>query len=218
MKKIIWILCFLFLVWCSQGDEFIPQENISETTQMKKIVALWDSLTAWYWVDIEQNYPSKLQNKLQENGYNYEIINAWISGDTSDWLISRASLYLDQNPEIAILVIGGNDGLRGLSTTNLEENILEIIDMYEEAWVKVVLWGMDIPMNLWLTYRNDFRQVYKDVAEVRDKVEFFEFFLDWVAGKSDLNLPDMIHPNPAWYDIIVGNLYKFLEKNKIITK
>lgn len=218
MKKIIWILCFLFLVWCSQWDEFILQENISETTQMKRIVALWDSLTAWYWVDIEQNYPSKLQNKLQENWYNYEIINAWISGDTSDWLVSRASLYLDQNPEIAILVIGGNDGLRGLSTTNLEENILEIIDMYEEAWVKVVLWGMDIPMNLWLTYRNDFRQVYKDVAEVRDKVEFFEFFLDWVAGKSDLNLPDMIHPNPAWYDIIVGNLYEFLEKNKIITK
>jgi acyl-CoA thioesterase-1 len=115
-------------------------------------------------------------------------------------------------------VIGWNDGLRGLPTTNLEENILEIIDMYEEAWVKVVLWGMDVPMNLWLTYRNDFKKVYKDVAEVRDKVVFFEFFLEWVAGKSQYNIEDMIHPNPAWYDIIVSNLYEFLEKNKIITK
>jgi acyl-CoA thioesterase-1 len=127
-------------------------------------------------------------------------------------------LYLDQKPEIAILVIGWNDGLRGLPTTNLQENILEIIDMYEEAWVKVVLWGMDVPMNLWLTYRNDFKKVYKDVAEVRDKVAFFEFFLDWVAGKSQYNIEDMIHPNPVWYDIIVSNLYEFLEKNKIITK
>lgn len=218
MKKIILTLLILALASCSQTNEVIQQENISEIKEFKKIVALWDSLTAGYGVETEENYPSKLQKKLQENGYNYEIINAWISGDTSDGLVSRAALYLDQKPEIAILVIGWNDGLRGLPTTNLQQNILEIIDMYEEAGVKVVLWGMDVPMNLWLTYRNDFKKVYKDVAEVRDKVAFFEFFLDWVAGESQYNIEDMIHPNPAWYDIIVSNLYEFLEKEKVIVK
>ena len=217
MKK-IFLFLFLFLFSCSQETETQIQNSQQKPVETRKIVALWDSLTAGYGVDVEENYPTKLQKKLQENGYTYEVINAWISWDTSDGLLSRAELYLEQKPEIAILVIGGNDGLRGLSTMNLEENILEIIDMYEQAWVKVVLWGMDVPINLGLAYRNDFKKVYQEVAEKRDKVAFFEFFLKWVAGKRDLNIDDMIHPNPAWYDIIVGNLYEFLEKEKVIVK
>ncbi len=218
MKKIILFILLLFLVSCSQTTEIVVEKNPNMEIRNKKIVALWDSLTAWYWLQEEESYPSKLQKKLQENWYNYEVINAWISWDTSDWLLSRAQLYLDTKPELVILVIGWNDWLRWLPTTKLEENILKIIDIYEESWVKVILWWMDVPLNLGLSYRNDFKEVYKDVADKKDKVEFFEFFLDWVAGKEEYNLDDMIHPNSNWYDIIVGNLYEFLDKNNIITK
>ncbi len=209
----------MFLIFsCSQSQEnkrSIPEKSSFET---RKIIALWDSLTAGYGLEIQESYPAKLQKKLQEGNYNYEVINAWISWDTSDGLVARAELYLEQNPEIVMIVIGWNDGLRGLPTTNLEANILKIVDMYSEAWVKVVLGGMDVPANLGLTYRRDFRAVYNNVAQQRKNVEFLEFFLEWVAGKSQYNLSDMIHPNSEWYDIIVENLYKFLEKNKVITK
>ena len=215
MKKII-LLILLFLFSCSQTETLPKNEWISQTKPKEIILALWDSLTAGYWVDENENYPSQLQKKLDDAGYNYEIINAWISGDTSANVLSRASLYTEKNPAIVILVVGGNDALRGLSTVELKQNILQIIGSFPNS--KIILGGMDIPANLWIAYRNDFKKVYQDIADEKKDIYFLEFFLEWVAGKSELNISDMIHPNRAWYEIIVANLMKFLEKNNIITK
>lgn len=218
MKKIIILLFIsLFIFSCSEQEEEIVKVEKVDTTP-KTILALWDSLTAWYGVWETENYPYKLWKKLEENGYKYDIINAWVSWDTSANLKSRASLYLEKNPDIVILVIGWNDWLRWLPVEDMKQNILDIIAMYEKDGVKIVLWWMDIPANLWLSYKSSFKNVYKEIADEKDKIYFYEYFLEWVAWDRMLNNDDLIHPNWGWYDIIVGKLFTFLEENKLINK
>ncbi|MDD3793643.1 MAG: arylesterase [Candidatus Gracilibacteria bacterium] len=217
MKKIFFlILTLFFIISCSKNDDLIDENIVGEKIEKQKtILALGDSLTAGYGVDISENYPTKLEKKLLENNYNYKVVNAGISGDTSSGLSSRVSLYLDQNPEIVIIVIGGNDGLRGLPTTELEANILSIIESFPSD-TKIILGGMDIPINLGLKYRNDFKNVYKNIATQKKDIYFLPYFLEGVGGVSSLNISDKIHPNSAGYDIIVQNLYDFMIKNDIL--
>ena len=220
MKKIIFIFLFLFFSSCSnsqvQEKENIEKWNLTQT--QKTILALGDSLTAWYWVDLNENYPYLLEQKLWEKSYNYKVINWWISWDTSDWLKSRASLYLSQNPDIVIIVIWWNDWLRWLSTENLKNNILEIVDIFSDWNRKIIIWWMDIPANLGSKYRSDFKNVYHEVSKERKDIYFLDYFLDWVWWIAKYNLNDRIHPNLQWYEIIVDNLYDFLVKNKILEK
>jgi acyl-CoA thioesterase-1 len=215
MKYLLIFLSF-FLFSCSfswdKNIEVKKENNIVPEKEM--ILALWDSLTAWYWVWTDENYPYKLQKTLDENWYNYEVINAWVSWDTSANVLSRASLYLEKNPSIVLLVVWWNDWLRWLSTSDLKSNILKIIDTFPNS--KIVLAWMDIPANLWIKYRQDFKNVYTEIAKERSDVYFMEFFLDWVAWNASLNIDDMIHPNSAWYDIIVKNLFEFLEGKGIV--
>lgn len=229
MKKIIFSLLTVFLlVSCSWNSNNLEDEGeISNPTTMQEmkedllgtqtILALWDSLTAWYWVQISESYPSKLEAKLLENNYDYKIINAGVSGDTSKNLLDRAVLYKDQEPGIVLLVIGWNDGLRAGSTDTLKENIQKIIDMYKWESV-VVLWWMEIPGNFGGSYTNNFKQLYFDIAQENDDIYFLESFLKDVGWVTRLNQADRIHPTSEWYDIIVQNLYEYLEEEDIIQK
>ncbi len=214
IKKIIIIIFILFLNACNMNDKNIDNINSNNNQEEKTILALWDSLTAWLWVDEENSYPAKLEKKLQNQGYNYNIINAWVSWETSKWLKERIKLY--EKPDIVIIVIWWNDWLRWLSTKDLKENIEYIIDYYNSlSWVKIVLWGMDIPQNIWKAYRKSFLDVYKQIWE-RNDIYYMENFLKDVAWVSKYNQSDQIHPNAAWYDVIVDNLYNFLKVNNIL--
>lgn len=195
-----------------------PFQEISSDTpaEKKTILALWDSLTAWYWVQKFENYPSKLESKLQENGYDYTIINAWVSWDTSAEVLARAPDYTSLKPDILILVVWWNDWLKWFPVADMKENILAIIDMYQREWTQIVLWWMDIFPTLWLGYRSDFKKVYKQVVKERDDIELYPFFLSGVATKKELNLRDQVHPNAAGYDIIVEKLYNFMKKKKVL--
>ena len=219
MKKFFLVFLSLFIFLSCSKNPSVEKEDLWENiiVKQKTIIALGDSLTAWYWVELSENYPTKLEKKLLENDYDYKIINAWISWDTSAWLKSRVSLYLEQNPEIVIIVIWWNDALRWLSTVDLKSNILSIIDTFPDN-TKIVLWGMDIPINLWLKYRNDFKNVYKEISKERENIYFLPYFLEWVWWNPNFNIDDNIHPNSQWYDIIVQNLYDFLIKNDVLTK
>ncbi len=219
MKKIfILLLTSLFLFSCtSKNEQTNTQTWNTVIEQQKTILALWDSLTAWLWVDVSDNYPSKLEKKLTQNWYKYKVVNAWVSWDTSDWLKSRVWLYLEPKPDIVILVIWGNDWLRWLSTSDLKTNIIEIIDAFPPT-TKIVLWWMDIPMNLWPKYRNEFKSIYKEIKKEKENIYLIDYFLEWVWWVRELNNSDKIHPNSAWYDIVVNNLYNFLIKNNILEK
>ncbi|MDD5769411.1 MAG: arylesterase [Candidatus Gracilibacteria bacterium] len=209
-----YLLLFLSLLLFSCGNNNSEVNKIQKPEEKKIILCLGDSLTAGYGVQENENYPYKLQKILDDNGYNYLVINAGVSGDTSQNILSRASLYLDKKPNIVILVAGGNDGLRGLSTTDLKNNILGIVNIFKGS--KVVIAGMDIPLNLGLQYKSDFKKVYSDISNENKNIYFLKFFLDGVAGKQELNIQDMIHPNSFGYDIIVKNLFDFLKENKVI--
>ncbi|MDD2871316.1 MAG: arylesterase [Candidatus Gracilibacteria bacterium] len=219
MKKIFILLLMSFLLFsCTSKDNGTnTQTGNTASEQQKTILALGDSLTAGLGVDSSDNYPSKLENLLAKNGYNYKVVNAGVSGDTSDGLKSRVGLYLELNPDIVIIVIGGNDGLRGLSTIDLKSNIINIIDSFPSS-TKIVLGGMDIPINLGLKYRNEFKNVYKEIAKQRENIYLIDYFLEGVGGVRELNNSDKIHPNSAGYDIVVKNLYDFLIKKDILEK
>lgn len=221
MKKVIIGICLLFLSSCSLfwGPSEKQLNATPEEKQKEKIiVALWDSLTAWYGVKKEENYPTKLQETLSGNGYNYKVINGWISGDTSAGLLSRSALYLEQKPDIVIITIGANDGLRWLSIEKMEKNIWEIITLFVEKDVDVVVAWMDIPPTLGLSYRSKFKKVYSSLPEKHPEIKFLDFFLEDVALRPSLNIRDNIHPNAEGYDIIVNNLYTFLDKQGILIK
>ena len=230
MKKIlIWITLLaasLLLSGCfgNTQNSISPTENIAETTdtpngEPKKILALWDSLTAWYNLPLEDSYPSQLEVLLQENWYNYELINGWVSWNTSSQALARVDIYLeDENnlPDLAIVVLWGNDGLQWKSIDALEQNITEIVKKLQEKWVEVVIWGMQIPPNRWLAYFLEFKWIYEDIAKATDS-ELIDFFLEDVATRGVYNLPDGIHPNKDGYAIIAENTFNFLENNKLIT-
>lgn len=206
------------LASCTTAES--TQENSQEiNVQQKTILALWDSITAGYNLDISQSYPAQLEKLLQDNKYNYKIINAWVSWDTSQNLLDRIDLYADTQADIYLLTIGGNDALRRMDLQNLKQNIQEIIDTIysQNPEAEIVLSGMQIPINYGLSYANNFKKLYSEIAE-ENNLEFYEFFLEDVAQKSDLNLSDGIHPNEKWYAIIAQNLFDFLKKEKIISQ
>ena len=188
-----------------------PVKEPGENVDMKKIVALGDSLTAGYGVDLNKSYPALLEKKLQENGYHYRVINAGVSGETSSGTLARVEWILTQNPEIVILETGGNDGLRGVAVSLLEENLREIVEILHENNVAVLLAGMKMVWNLGPVYVSEFNKVYPKIAEEKGVV-LMPFFLEGVAAKRDLNIEDGIHPNSAGYVVIVENLYPYVVK------
>lgn len=214
--KISILLSLLLLISCNNSTE--EKKLALESNNSKTILSLWDSLTAWYSLDLEKSYPSQLEKILQKNNYNYKVINAWVSWDTSSQLLERIDLYLNDDekiPEIAIIVIWWNDWLRGQSTKDLSKNIKQIINKLKEKNIKIVLAWMQIPPNLWLRYSNDFKNLYSKIAD-EEWVYLIDFFLEWVAWNANLNLNDGIHPNEKWYEIISKNIFEFLKSNKLI--
>lgn len=214
-------ISILFVVSLLQSCSKYSEEVISQKvvySNLRNIFALGDSLTAWYGLDIDSSYPAQLEKKLQSAGYAYKVINAGISWNTSAELLARLEWTLTdaQAWDIVIFVIGGNDGLRGMSLEDMKENILSMISVAKEKELKVVLSWMQIPPNLWQRYASDFRQVYYDIAAQDSDIYFQEFFLEDVASVRKYNLSDGIHPNAEWYTIIVNNLFSFLVDKQII--
>jgi acyl-CoA thioesterase-1 len=175
-----------------------------------RIVFLGDSLTAGLGLAAEQSVPSLLQRRLDEEGLEYDVVNAGVSGDTSAGGLSRLDWSLEGDVKILVIELGGNDGLRGLPPAAMKRNLAEIITRARRRGIRVVLTGMEAPPNLGVGYTSEFRSVFKDLADEHD-VELMPFFLDGVAGNPALNQRDEIHPNPEGARIIERNLWRTLE-------
>lgn len=218
MKKIIITIISIFLLFSCSNQENI-WENEEKPNLEKTIIALWDSLTAWYNLDINEAYPKQLEDLLKKNNYNYKIINAWVSWDTSKNLLDRMWIYDDIKADIYILAIWWNDWLRQLSIKDMKKNIIDIIKHLQEKNPdgEIVFAWMQMPINVWLEYSKDFKDAFFEIQK-EEKLYFYEFLLEWVARDTSLNLSDWIHPNKDWYTIIAKNLYDFLEKEDLIEK
>lgn len=174
------------------------------------IVAFGDSLTAGLGVASEESYPAQLQRRLARAGYDYRVINAGVSGDTTAGGLRRVDWLLKSNPQIVILELGANDGLRGLDLKQTADNLRQIIRRLQEAGVTVVLTGMKLPSNYGADYTGRFTALYAELARTH-RLPYMPFFLEGVAAQSALNQGDGIHPTGDGYRIIVDHLMPVLE-------
>ena len=187
-----------------------PAEKVDDSSG--KILFFGNSLTAGYGLDISEAFPALIQERINEKGYDFKVINAGISGETTATGNSRVDWILEQDIDIFVLELGGNDGLRGIPLTTTKANLESII---EKVWAKdedidIILAGMEIPPNMGPEYTSEFRKIYKDLA-AEYEISFVPFLLKGVGGIPELNLPDGIHPTPEGHAIIVDNVWPVLE-------
>jgi acyl-CoA thioesterase-1 len=175
-----------------------------------RIVFLGDSLSAGLGLERKDSVPALIQKRLDAAGYQYEVVNAGVSGDTSAGGLSRLDWSLEGHVEVLIVELGGNDGLRGLPVAQLRSNLEAIIARAKMRNITVILAGMEAPPNYGAAYTAEFRQVFRDLARKHD-LPFIPFFLDGVAGIPALNQGDGIHPNPAGARIVEQTVWRVLE-------
>ena len=173
------------------------------------IAALGDSLTAGLGVAPDEAYPALLEARLKREGYDYRVINAGVSGDTSSGGLRRLDWLLRQQPEILIVALGANDGLRGQPVAMLRDNLTAIVQKARAAGARVLLVGMRMPPNYGAAYTRDFAAVFPDVAR-KTNVPLVPFLLEGVAAEVRLNQGDGIHPNVEGQRMIAEHLWPHL--------
>ena len=175
-----------------------------------RIVAFGDSLTAGLGLLEQEAYPALLQRKVDEAGYEFEVVNAGLSGDTSAGALRRLDWALEGDVRVLVVAFGGNDGLRGLPVSQMKENLSTIIDRARDRNIIVILAGMEAPPNFGQEYATQFRQAFREVALAK-RVLFMPFLLNNVAGKPELNQADGIHPNQRGTQIVADGVWTVLE-------
>jgi acyl-CoA thioesterase I len=188
-----------------------PDTPTSRTDDERpKIVVLGDSLTAGLGLLEAQSYPHLLQEKIDRDGFHYEVVNAGVSGDTTAGGLRRLDWALQEDVRVLIVALGGNDGLRGLSVSEMKQNLGQIIETGRSKNAVVILAGMEAPPNYGAEYAASFRQAYRELA-VKYKLLFIPFLLDKVAGQASLNQADGIHPNPEGAAIVADTVWTVLK-------
>jgi len=168
-----------------------------------------DSLTAGYGVDETEAYPALLEARLREGGFNYRVVNAGVSGETSSGALARLDWMLTLEPDIVLLETGANDGLRAVDPALTRRNIEAIVAKLQANNIIVVLAGMQMVRNLGPEFTRSFGAIYPEIARASELI-LIPFFLEGVAGRSDLNQADGIHPTADGYRIIVDHIEPYI--------
>lgn len=178
----------------------------------KRILFFGDSITAGYGVDKDQAYPALIQQKIDSLDWNFEAVNAGLSGETSAGGLRRIDWMMRKPFSIFVLELGGNDGLRGVDLENTRENLLKIIEKvrnkYPEA--KIIIAGMQVPPNLGPEYTERFKKMYSEIAQKKD-TELIPFLLEKVGGNPEYNQSDDIHPNAKGHKILAETVWDTLK-------
>ena len=173
------------------------------------LVALGDSLTAGFGVAADEAFPARLEARLRTEGYAYRVVNAGVSGDTTAGGLRRVDWVLRARPEVVIVALGANDGLRGQIPQATQANLEEIVSRLQAAGARVLLAGMRLTPNYGGEYTKEFEAVFPAVAR-RAKVALMPFLLDGVAGSPRLNQADGIHPTADGQQVIADHLWPYL--------
>ena len=176
-----------------------------------RILALGDSITAGYGLPAPESLPSRLEASLRKVGLAVDVVNGGVSGDTTAGGLARLDWMLADRPDLVIVELGGNDGLRGLDPRDSYANLDKILTKLEDAKIKVLLTGMLAPPNLGAEYGREFAAIYPKLARQHD-CAFYPFILDGVAAIPELNQADGIHPNAKGVDVIVERLVPYVER------
>lgn len=175
------------------------------------ILCFGNSLTAGYGLEEDQAWPALLQDRLDSLNYEYEVVNAGLSGETTSGGLNRIEWVLNREVDIFILELGANDMLRGLSVENTKDNLIAILDIVlaKNPDTQIIIAGMMSPPNMGPEYENKFNKIFPDLAR-RYNAELIPFFLEGVASIEELNLPDGKHPNIEGQKIVLMNVWRAL--------
>ena len=173
------------------------------------IVCLGDSLTEGYGLAPERAYPTLVERMLRERGHAVRVVNAGISGSTSASAVSRLRWQLRSRPEIVVIALGGNDGLRGVDVEATRTNLSAAIELARQSGARVLLAGMKLPPNYGREYTAAFEAIFPALAS-KHGVSLLPFLLEGVAADPALNLPDGIHPNERGAEIVARNVFASL--------
>lgn len=171
------------------------------------MLVVGDSLSAGYGVTTGQRWVTHLEQRLERNCGAFNLVNASISGDTSKGGVSRLPALLENHrPDIVIIELGGNDGLRGIAIDTMRDNLQQMVRLAKQAGASVLLLGVRLPANYGEDFVNAFHQVYYDVAKA-ESVPLVPFFLKGVALEQQLMQADGIHPNDKAQPILLENVW-----------
>jgi acyl-CoA thioesterase-1 len=173
------------------------------------VVFLGDSLTAGMGLAENQAYPALVEKKLKEEGTSVRILNAGVSGDTTAGGLSRLDWLLGQKPDVVVVGLGANDGLRALPVEQTEKNLREIVRRSKAVGAEVLLLGMMMPPNYGPDYTAQFAEMYPRIAKEFD-IPLVPFLLEGVGGVREFNLEDGIHPNAKGQEIVAENVLPYL--------
>ncbi len=218
-----WLLTMLTLAGCQAKQDTSEAGNQTASAQadgaqetdpqrQKTILFFGNSLTAGYGLDQAQAFPALIQEKLDSAKFNYRVINAGLSGETSAGGKSRISWVLRQPVDVFVLELGANDGLRGIPLESTKRNLQAIIDTVREKspQAQIVIAGMQIPPNMGRVYTTQFRELFGDLAK-ENNTALIPFLLEGVGGVPRLNQPDGIHPTEEGHRIVAQNVWQVLQ-------
>jgi len=197
MRKILTLVVLLIAANAGAGEQ-------------PTVLVFGDSLSAGFGIDVDQSWTALLQSRLEKLGYEHRVVNASISGETTEGGAARIGSALDTfSPKLVILELGGNDGLRGFPPERVRSNLETIIQRSKAAGAAVVLLGIRIPSNYGPRYTAAFEAVFRQIADDLD-VRWIEFFMEGVATNDDLMQADRIHPNTEAQPILLENAWPII--------
>lgn len=173
------------------------------------VAFLGDSLTAGLGLPEDQAYPSVLGRRLEVTGTPVRVLNAGVSGDTTAGGLARLDWLLKQKPDILVVGLGANDGLRGLDLAQTEANLREIVRRAKTSGAQVLVLGMRIPPNYGPEYTERFEEIYPEIAEDLD-VPLVPFLLEGVGGVAELNQSDGLHPTAEGQERVAATVEPYL--------
>ena len=174
------------------------------------VLIFGDSLSAGFGIDVDQSWAALLQSRLESQGYEHRVINASISGETTEGGVARIGAALERfQPALIILELGGNDGLRGFPAERLRGNLDKIVVASKDSGAAVVLLGIRIPPNYGARYTEAFENTFRDVAIEHD-IPWIEFFMEGIALNEELMQADGIHPNREAQPLLLENAWPII--------
>ena len=190
---------------------FVGLGSLLSSAQAQTLLVLGDSLSAGYQMQVEQSWPALLNQKWQEEGGKHTLLNASISGETTQGALARLpALLKEHNPDWLLIELGGNDGLRGFAPTITRQNLASMIALAKEQQTRVVLTQIQLPRNYGARYLRQFEQIFPELAQAND-LPLLPFFMDDIALRPELMMNDGIHPTPAAQPQIRDKVARFME-------
>jgi acyl-CoA thioesterase-1 len=185
--------------------------SLLSSVQAQTLLVLGDSLSAGYQMRVEQSWPALLNQKWQDEGGKHTLLNASISGETTQGALARLpALLKEHKPDWLLIELGGNDGLRGFAPTITRQNLASMIALAKEQQTRVVLTQIQLPRNYGARYLRQFEQIFPELAEIND-LPLLPFFMDDIALRPELMMNDGIHPTPAAQPRIRDKVARFME-------